>query len=197
MTAHILFASREALCAYYLKKDLLYRYIPEEEKDEMTAFAWEKGRQAAERFKGQEVENLIEQYGIRLREREQGAGQIFSEFYQNKKQIVLNQNCIKEHFIVPNEQILAVTEYEMVRKLFLAHEFFHFLECNDKDVGIVFCQRKVITKRIGKWKCYAGVRMLSEIAAHSFTRHMIPIASLLKAPFDAEKGLEEKYKAGP
>ncbi len=148
-------------------------------------------------------------YKINVQIREDGARQIFSEFYKNRNEIILNKNCIIENFIRPNSEVLNTKEFDKIKQLFLAHEMFHYLECFDKEVGVTFKQRKLLLKKIWKINYYVGIRMLSEIGAHSFSRHLVNFQGFTDRIFDTENGISEvwcenekdscyrKFKYGP
>ncbi len=190
---NILFTSKEELCRCLLKRDMVYRYIPVSGRKEMSDYAWNKGKQAArkikDRFPEAPMDKILSELSINVRICEQGAYQIFSEFYQNRKEIVLNRNSIRDNFISANNEVLRTDDFNVIKQLFQAHELFHYLECFDSEIGLTYHQHKVSVKKIWKFNYLVGVLMLSEIGAYSFTRHFVDFTELTAAFFDAEKGI--------
>lgn len=180
---NILFWEKDKLGFELLGRDANYGKIPDRERQEWIDFAWEKGRKTAEyileKYEGLSIREILSDCHIKIVEKNNGARQIFSEYYQNSRQIILNNNSITEHFIKENEAILKTTSLKPVQDYFLAHEFFHYLECHDPTVGITFKERKIVLFQWRNIKYSVGVRALSEIAAHSFVRHFFKISDLV------------------
>jgi len=164
---------KKALGERLLSSDVMCNYIPQTQWPELIDFAWDKGKQQAAKYRGQKPSDLALEKDITIVEHDKGPRQIYSEFYANRKRLILNKNCIEDNFIKKNRKYLPDDSYEAVRELFIAHELFHYLECCDPAVGITFRQRKVVARRVfGKeWK--VGIRALSEIGAHSFSKHLL------------------------
>lgn len=175
----ILFTGKENIGISELKYDIEYRYIPDDEKDELIDFAWEKGEKIAisykKKFPDVSAEALAEKLDIKIVIKENGPELIFSEYYSNRKVIILYKNSIIKNFISQNKESLSSLEFFHVKNIFIMHEIFHHLECHEPEIGLTYLQRKVMIFSLGPFKRKVGLKSLSEIAAHSFTRRFLDI----------------------
>lgn len=155
-----------------LPRDLLYEKIPQSELVRISDKAWETGVEAAQ--------NVVEEYGTSKSIKEiakisgltiewnsvdnvVGNVRYFSEYYSGRNRIILYAESISKWAKVNN---MTVQEAE---ELILSHEYFHFLECT--KLGLTSKQFmvpkiKIGTVTLGK----SGIRALSEIGAHGFSR---------------------------
>lgn len=175
------FVPKEELAAYEMRRDIEYRHIPEESKQIFVDYAWEKGRETAVRiakkYPGKIPSEIAAALNLKVTEARVG-NKVYSEYYSNRKQIVLNPDSIQKGFYEENEGHLKTHDYEVLKQLFIAHELFHHLECYDPEVGITFREKKVCVFKIGPIQLKSGLRCLSEIAAHSFTKQLLNIDDL-------------------
>lgn len=166
-----------------LKRDVLFEKIPETDRIPVCDMAWDWGVKTAkeimEQYPGKNIREIIKGEGLRIenipKDEEQGRLRIFGEYYSAKKKIVLYTGSI----------ILWARSNGLARKtaedLVLAHEFFHSLECT--KLGETSKLYKVPVIRIGGLVVSrSGVRALSEIAAHGFSRTYFESLGIVSMP---------------
>ncbi len=160
-------ASREELT-----KDVLYQKIPQSDRERIVDLAWDTGVAAAidilKRYgMDKSVEAIAKECGLTVEriDKDNIAGNVryFSEYYSGRKKIVLYNDSIGKW--AESNRCNVVDAEELI----LSHEFFHFLECT--SIGLTSKQYQVTVIKIGKWiLCRSGIRALSEIGAHGFSR---------------------------
>ncbi len=159
-------ASREEL-----SRDLLYRKISREDWEKISDRAWDTGVKAAkdllQQNNGKSIEQIALDEGLVVEHKDvdnvAGNVRYFSEYYSGPKKIILYDASIKKW---SKANSLTVKE---ANELILSHEIYHHLECT--KLGLTSKQYTVPTIQIGKFKIgKSGIRALSEIAAHGFSR---------------------------
>lgn len=162
---------RDEMIRTMTEQEVQKHFVPPDTLLEYGNFAWDKGRNTArvfaEKYAGKTFEQFVAILGVKVTDRK-GNGFYFSEYDTLTGQIVLFENVIKNGFICKEKERLLTEEYEKVRRLFLAHEVFHYLEFHDPSVGITYKEKQAVIFLAGKYKRRTGLRCLSEIAAHSF-----------------------------
>lgn len=164
-----------------LSRDLLYERIPKSDIERISNKAWETGEVAAR--------TLVEEYGcdkhideiakisglaVEWINKDNIVGNVryFSEYYSGRKKIILYEESISK-WAKTNK--LPMHE---AQELILSHEYFHFLECT--KLGLTSKQYMVPNIRIGSIILgRAGVRALSEIGAHGFSRTFFELSGKL------------------
>jgi hypothetical protein len=154
-----------------LERDILYKKIPDADKDMICDTAWSTGVKAAEDiyrlFPDKSISEIIKESGLKTekvnKDNVSGNIRFFSEYFSGPNKIVLYATSIR---LWAKHNNMSENEAE---RLILSHEYFHFLECN--KIGLVSRQYLVPTLRIGRLTLVkSGVRALSEIGAHGFSR---------------------------
>lgn len=154
-----------------LKRDILYRKIPEGDREKICDMAWQRGMRAARKilrqYPDQRIQDIAEKEGLKVchvvNENVNTAFRTFGEYHVQGNYMILYQGSI-EKWAKANSLTMSVAE-EMV----MAHEFYHFLECT--KIGETSEMYHVPTLRLGKAVLLkSGVRALSEIGAHGFAR---------------------------
>lgn len=135
-------------------------------------FAWDKGTNACNKCfeeygEGLNIHKLIEKVGLTVetvaKDNISGNMRYFSEYYSNRNKILLYKESIKK-WAHANK-----FKYDDAVELILSHEFYHYLECN--KIGLTSRDFVFPTLKIGKLVLIkSGVRALSEIGAHGFSR---------------------------
>lgn len=155
-----------------LPRDLLYEKIPKSDLEKISDRAWETGVAAARAIvkeygcnKG--IKDIAKMSGLTIEwsHKDNIAGNIryFSEYYSGRKKIILYEESISKWAKINK---LPLHEAE---KLILSHEYFHFLECT--KLGLTSKQYMVPNIKIGSViLAKSGIRALSEIGAHGFSR---------------------------
>lgn len=153
-----------------LKRDILYRRIPAEERTAICDTAWDIGVRTAKTIlkkSKNDIRGIIASHklDIKWEDTDKVVGNIrfFGEYLVNKNLIVMYTQSIakwaKENGI-SNRQ---------AQDLILAHEFFHFLEVS--KIGSVSDQYSIPVLKIGsRVLLYGSIKALSEIGAHGFSR---------------------------
>jgi hypothetical protein len=155
-----------------LSYDYCYGKIPAAERRAVAQAAWEKGVCAAgeifRKFNGEKnFFNISLKSGLKCEWADRdfviGGRRYFSEYFSEKKQIVLYSKSID----------LWAEKHGMGREeagnLILSHEYFHFLECT--SLGLTSRMYQVPMLILGPLKIgRTGIRALSEIGAHGFAR---------------------------
>lgn len=154
-----------------LERDILYKKIPDSDKDTICDKAWDTGVKAAEDIYGQFPEKsiieIIKESGLKIervnKDNVSGNIRFFSEYFSGPNKIVLYTASIR---LWAKSNNMSENEAE---RLILSHEYFHFLECN--KIGLTSKKYMVPTLKIGSLILLkSGVRALSEIGAHGFSR---------------------------
>lgn len=153
-----------------LKRDLLYRKIPEEMRAPIADRAWQTGVDAAQellkKYPKESIYDVAKSEGLTVDHRKvdkiSGNVRYFSEYYSGRKTIFIYDDSV-QHWAKANGLPTAAAE-----ELILAHEMFHHLECT--RLGKTSAQYTVPQLQIGRFSLgRSGVRALSEIGAHGFS----------------------------
>jgi hypothetical protein len=181
------FPSRE-LAYKELSRDPCYGKIPPEDREAVVDRAWKKGEAAAamirEEWRGEGNFFVIaSQCGLRCRRIPKdyvlGGRRYFCEYISGQNLInmyTLSISLWAEENNLPQED---------AENLILGHEFFHFLEWT--RLGLSSRDYQVPIIRIGKLRIgKTGIRALSEIGAHAFSRACFEIG---KGGTNADTGL--------
>ncbi len=161
----------EELALFELKRDRYFDKIPYEDIAAIIEDGISIGKNWAktigEMYPKKSFSHIAKAYGLKILEedRELIIGDVifYSEFYSGKKEIVI---YIKSVEAWASE--LGKT-YEECKELFIAHEFFHYLEC--EEIGLLSNRYKVTNFKLAGFKFQCGIKALSEIGAHSFVKH--------------------------
>jgi hypothetical protein len=173
---NLILMPKDELIATLFSRDIEHLYILPAQRREYGEYAWQKGKRIAEGCRVAYFDalpsDLAKQLCLTVKDKD-GSGHYFSEYTSNRSEIVLFKNVIQNNFIELEYKHLVSGKYEEIRELFIAHELFHHMECHDPTVGITYRERKVTIFSLGPIKLKTGIRSLSEIGAHSFTRHFV------------------------
>ena len=155
-----------------LERDILFDKIPPEHRVIISDNAWKTGVEAAHDLflkydKKITMEQIANKSGLIVERQYKDqviAGQrYFAEYYSGRNRIILYTESIGKW---ARENLLASI---LAEELILAHEFYHFLECT--KLGLTSKQYLVPVLKIGSLVLVrSGVRTLSEIGAHGFSR---------------------------
>lgn len=157
-----------------LKRDVLYRKIPESDRLRICDMAWERGAGEAARIleahPDQSIRQIAEAAGMQVvfaeEDKVNGNRRTFGEYSPNEQQMVLYLGAIRKW-----AECYELTEEEAA-ELVMAHEFYHYME--HTKIGLTSELYQVPTWKIGKWVLVkSGIRALSEIGAHGFSRTYI------------------------
>lgn len=154
-----------------LERDVLYTKIPESDRKSICSRAWDTGTKAAENilteFGMKPIQVILLASGLKIERvtKDNVAGNVrfFSEYFSGQNKIVLYEKSIN---IWARKNKFSQKEAE---NLILSHEYYHFLECT--KLGLTSKQYMVPTLKIGSLVLLkSGIKALSEIGAHGFSR---------------------------
>jgi hypothetical protein len=174
------FRQRYELGLHELKNDPLFTKIKPQCYPELIDGAWQSGREAALRYSCQydtrNPEELAARFGLILSEQEQGwvapGYRICSEYYSNPRRIILYRDTILGELEKLKAKGMSLYEgYAEFRALFIAHETFHHIECH--EIGLISKRERLTAWKWGPLRITSGIRALSEIAAHGFTKTLL------------------------
>lgn len=177
-----------------LKRDILYKKIPESDIQAICTKAWETGTTAAENvlkeYAAKSIRDVISLSKLELEwnPKDSVAGNVryFSEYYSGQNKIIVYQKSVQ---LWAKEN--KFSEKEAV-DLILSHEYYHFLECT--KLGLTSKQYMVPTLQLGKFVIMkSGIKALSEIGAHGFSRRFFELTVGL--PMETGKGVKLKNSA--
>lgn len=163
-----------------LKRDILYKRIPADDIQAIYQKAWDTGSIAAEnvlkKYNTTSIKDIISMSKLKLEfvSKDNVAGNVryFSEYYSGQNKIIVYQKSValwaKEN---------SFTEKEAVN-LILSHEFYHFLECT--ELGLTSKQYMVPILKLGNLVILkSGIKALSEIGAHGFSRRFFELTAVV------------------
>lgn len=159
-----------------LKRDILYDKIPASDKQAICKKAWDTGTTAAEdilkKYNKKSIRDIItlSKLGLEWNPRDNVAGNVryFSEYYSGQNKIIIYEKSVK---LWAKEN--KFTEKDAV-DLILSHEYYHFLECT--ELGLTSKQYIVPTLKLGNLVIFkSGIKALSEIGAHGFSRRFFEL----------------------
>ena len=161
----------EELALFELKRDRYFDRIPYEDIEKIIEEGISIGenwaRTIGEMYPKKSFSHITKAYGLKILEedRELIIGDVifYSEFYSGKKEIVIYKKAVETWGAEVGKT------YEECKELFIAHEFFHYLEC--EEIGLLSSRYKVTNFKLVGFKFQCGIKALSEIGAHSFVKH--------------------------
>ena len=172
-----------------LPRDLLYEKIPKSDLERISDKAWDTGASAARAIVEEygcdkHIEEIAKASGLTVEwiNKDNIAGNVryFSEYYSGRKKIMLYVESISK-WAKTNK--LPMHEAE---ELILSHEYYHFLECT--KLGLTSKQYRVPNIKIGSIiLAKAGIRALSEIGAHGFSRTFYELSGKLTGDRSVKK----------
>ena len=165
-----------------LKEDLSFACIPPQARKSYIETALQAGRQAAEKYAGQSLLSVLQHNGVTVRRFEDApGGDLHAQIcYDDKmRQIDLFLPMTRKL-----SEAMAKTPYpvtaEQVEEMFLAHEFYHYLEYAQGQGTEALCP-PVKKKMLGLFSVQSRVIRMREIAAFVFSKQICRAAVHPKA----------------
>ena len=162
----------DAVFAYSdLKEDFVYRRIPRERRLYYIEYGIKAGREAAAGYRGADLSGILRADGVTVRyfTGDVAAGLHSQIYYDDRtKQIDIFLKTAEQISSAMKETPYPVTAEE-TGALFLAHEFYHFIEYSQGRYTDELCE-PVHSKFLGIWNQTLKVRRTSEIAAFIFAK---------------------------
>lgn len=165
-----------------LSRDLLFHKIPSGQIEYYVNTAMNIGAEAAAEYQNKDICALCAENGVFI-EISDRSGKFLGtrmraeiDMQGDENKIILYQQSIDDIAkavldCLPCEQQLSK---DKIRKMHIAHEFFHFIEHQNKCC-VNEMLPKVITFRILGLKRKASIITLSEVAAHSFSKRLLDL----------------------
>jgi hypothetical protein len=154
-----------------LKEDFVYKKIPPDRRGYYIAAALQLGRQAAEDYRGQDLKALLQADGVTLRRVEDPSptGLHAQIWYDGPhRQVDVFAHTAKKLSEALEGTSLPLTA-DQVEELFLAHEFYHWIEYSTGVPTESRCD-PVEHKALGLFRQTSQVRRTGEIAAFAFAK---------------------------
>lgn len=161
----------EAFAFSDLKEDFVYAKIPREKRQYYIAAGLAAGRQAARTYRGKDLAALLCSDGVQIRRfSEPSPSGLHSQICYDgaTKQVDLFCATAKQLSAAMNKTPCPVSPQELER-LFLAHEFYHWLEYSS-GVGTELRCEPIRTKLFGLLPRQVRIRRTGEIAAFVFSK---------------------------
>lgn len=173
----------DGACAFSdLREDFVYARIPRDRRAYYIRRGLELGREAAARRQGQDLEELLRRDGVAVnRVAEPSPWGLHAQICYDKavRQIDLFSATALELSQALEGTGLEQTPGELER-LFLAHEFYHWLEYSGGTPASGKCEA-VEWRVLGLFPRRAQVRRVDEIAAFAFAKQLCGLAVHPKA----------------
>lgn len=169
----------QALAMKELRADPASRTLGEREAEDALEAAWDLGQRTAETLwetsdHEWNFREILQKRGIAVRSEHKdnvvGGKRYFSVYETGKDAIELYSVAIG---LWAKNNALS---YELAENMILGHEFFHFLEAHEIGFASKLVQLPIITI-FGYPVGSKGIRALSEVAAHAFTRRYFQLSN--------------------
>ena len=165
---------------YAFSRDPLKGKVSEELRKEIIEKANECGKKEArklkEKYKDVPIKKIIKKMDLEFIEKDSNGTESYIMFAcynsPNKITIFKKNKILVEEFIKANK-LSSKLEYIDVESMLLAHELFHHIEENNKDIYTK--NEKVVLWKIGKYKYKSGLVCIGEIAAMAFAKELLSI----------------------
>ncbi|MGG7058855.1 hypothetical protein ACQPUY_02800 [Clostridium nigeriense] len=165
---------------YAFSRDPLKGKVSEELRREIIKKANECGKIEAiklkEKYKDSPIKKIIKKMNLEFIEEDSNGTESYIMFAcynsPNKITIFKRNKMLVEEFIKENK-LNNKLEYIDVESMLLAHELFHHIEENNKDIYTK--NEKVVLWKIGKYKYKSGLVCIGEIAAMAFAKELLSI----------------------
>lgn len=165
---------------YTFKRDPLNNKITYKEKIDMIEKANKcgigKAIELREKFGNNSCRGYAKNLGLEISEIEEKNSNdyiLFAKFNSPNKISICRNNVEIAKEMVERENISALIDDVNIEDVLIAHEMFHFLEGQDKNIYTK--NEKIKLWNIGPIKYHSGVVALGEIAAMSFAKEMLKL----------------------
>lgn len=166
---------------YTFKRDPLCNRVTDEEKAEMIEKANECGRQEAAALKEKYGVKSCREYagclGLTVSEIEESNSQdyiLFAKFNAPNKISISGNNVKAAEEMVKKENLSQLTDGVRIEDVLMAHEMFHFIEGEKKD--IYTRTKKIRLWKLGPLKNDSMLVSLGEIAAMAFAKELLQLS---------------------
>lgn len=156
-----------------LREDPAYRRIPREKRRYYLEEPIRLGRQAAASYQGRDLEQILRDEGVLIQMlHDEPPGYLHAQIlYDGNRREIQVFTAVARHL----SEVMAETPFaytpEQLEKLFLAHEFYHWLEYSSQTFTDALCE-PVEGKLLGLFRSRMRVRRTCEIAAFQFAKEV-------------------------
>lgn len=180
MLEQLISINDEAWGMYAFRREPLRGKFKNEEKNELIIKANECGREQAryirEEFGDISTYEIAEKLGLEVEypNRPNGGGHIiFAQFVEPNKVTVFKDSVNKADNMISERNIGHFFNNVKIEEILLAHEIFHFIEENKKDIFTRV--EKIRLWKIGPLKNDSSIVCLGEIAGMAFAKELLKL----------------------
>lgn len=166
---------------YVFNRDPIHNKVSSQGKKEIIEKANECGYKEAvilkNRYGVKSSREYAEHLGIKISELEDDDSKdyiLFARFNSPDKISIYMKNIKKCEELVKNENLNQLLDNVKIEDVLIAHEMFHFIENNDRD--IYTRQVKIMLWKLGPIKYHSGLVAPGEIAAMAFARELLQLS---------------------
>lgn len=165
---------------YAFSRDPLKNKVNDELKNEIINKANECGRQEAlklkKKYEGASIKKIIKKMNLEIIEKDSNKTDSYIMFAcynsPNKITIYKQNKTLVEEFIC-NNKLNGKLENIDIESILLAHELFHHIEENNKDIYTK--NTKIVLWKLGSYKYKSGLVSIGEIAAMAFAKELLSL----------------------
>ena len=160
-----------------LKEDTAYRRIPRQKRRYYLQEPIRLGGQAAIQYRGRDLERILRDSGVSVQTLHDGPpGYLHAQIlYDGDRREVQIYTAVARRL----SEVMAETPFpftpEQLQKLFLAHEFYHWLEYSSQTSTDSRCE-PVEVRLLGLFRSRVRIRRTSEIAAFQFAKEFCQLS---------------------
>lgn len=184
---------------YAFSRDPLNNKVSDELREEMIERANECGRQEAlkikEKYPNVPIKKIAKKMNLEITEKDSNGMDSYIMFacYNSPNKITLfMKNVMLVEALIKENNLDNKLNHVDAESVLLAHEMFHHIEENNKDIYTRIT--KVVLWKIGSFKYKSGLIALGEIAAMAFAKELLSLNYnpyifdiLMLYPHDREK----------
>lgn len=193
--------TEEEWSGYAFSRDPIGRRIPKDKQMELAVKANKCGKEQADklrtRFGYKEVLEYAELLGLKITEKDSEGTEsyiVFANFNYPDRITIYMKNVEHMGKVIADENLGDLLENVDIKSMLLAHEMFHYMEGQDKDI---FTQReKIELWKLGPFNNKSKIIAIGEIAAMSFAKELLNISynpyifdTLMLYPHNEEKAI--------
>lgn len=165
---------------YAFSRDPLNNKVSDELREEMIVEANECGRQEAlkikEKYPNVSIKEIAKKMNLEITEKDSNGMDSYIMFAcynsPNKITVFMKNIILVEAFINENSLNNKLDNVD-IESVLLAHEIFHHIEENNKDIYTRIT--KIALWKIGSYKYKSGLIALGEIAAMAFAKELLSL----------------------
>lgn len=165
---------------YAFSRDPLNNKISDELRQEMIEKANECGRQEAlkikEKYPNVSIKKIAKKMNLEITEKDSNGMDSYIMFacYNSPNKVTLfMKNVMLVKAFIKENSLNNKLDYVDVESVLLAHEMFHHIEENNKE--IYTRATKIVLWKIGSYKYKSGLVALGEIAAMAFAKELLSL----------------------